>query len=136
MAETITRTIERAIGYSGNKSAKSYIAQIHGTDKKYILNREFCDTEATDQHAMFTARRKRKGTWCEAAALGVGLYEMSQYGDRSYFAVYLKDGAAAWVKMDESRAIKMACLMTEGMTADEARIATKIVKEQNNVSTQ
>ena len=83
MAETVTVTIEMGIGYSGNSGKKSYIARIDGTDKQFIFSREFIATEATDKNEMFTARRKRKGTWTEAAALEPGLYERQWHGDRT-----------------------------------------------------
>ena len=122
---THTFKIEKAIGYSGAKSAKSYIAEIKGTDRTYIFCREFVETTETDSAEYFTARRKRKGIWTEAAAVPVGLYEIVRFGAKSFCAVWIKDGAAVFSLISEDRAMTMAILMDAGQSAEEARIATK-----------
>ena len=129
MPETVTVRIEKALGYSGNRSGKSYIARIVGTDKQYIFSREFVDTEPTDKAEMFTARRKRKGAWTEAAALEPGLYEISRYGERTYIIVWLKDGVTQKFSTDVERATRLALAMDDGASFEEARIATKPPKQ-------
>ena len=125
MAETVTITITKSIGYSGKNSGKSYLAKIGGTDLKYIFSREFVGTDCTDKVEMFTARRKRKGTWTEAAALEPGLYERSSLGERSYLIVWMQDGVAKWGNVDEDRALRISILRDEGQTYEESRKATK-----------
>jgi hypothetical protein len=126
MSETVTFTISKSVGYSGKNSAKTWIAKIVGTDKQYIFCREFVDTECTDKKEMFDARRKRKGSWTEAAACEVGLYEINAGADdRRYRVVWVKDGKTTFMKIDEDRALRMSILMDDGMDCEEARIATK-----------
>jgi len=124
--ETITFQITKSIGYSGKGSAKTWIAKITGTSDEYIFDRDFIETEATDRNEMFTARRKRKGTWLEAAACDVGLYEINAGADdRRYRVVFAKSGAVTFIKIDADRATRMAILMDQGMTPEESRLATK-----------
>lgn len=134
--ETVTVKINKSIGYSGIKSGKSYIAQISGTDDTYIFTREFIDTEATDRAEMFRCRRKRKGTWVEAAALPVGLYEISEHGERRYIVVWHKTSGTpplgiVKTNISDDRATKMAILMDGGKTCEEAREATKPPKKDS-----
>ena len=122
MKETITLTISKSVGYSGKGGIRQYIARITGTSKQYIFERSFEDTECTDKVEMFRSRRKGKGSWTEAAALPPGLYERSRSGDREYLIVYMaKDGTGAkWKPITEERCIKMACLLDDGESFDEA----------------
>lgn len=125
--ETVTLKIEKSLGYGGKRSGKSYIAHVTGTDDRYIFAREFVATEATDRAEMFAARRKRKGTWIEAAAVEAGLYEISQQGEREYKIVYFhKDkNAMAVYCIDVDRATRIALMLDEGAEFDAARLATK-----------
>jgi hypothetical protein len=115
--ETVTITINKSCGYSGKLSAKTYIAAIVGTSKQYIFNREFVQTEATDAAEMFKARRKGKGCWTEAAAVEAGLYEV-QDGEGCFKIVQR-------FACSEDRALKMALLMDQGCTFEEARLQTR-----------
>ena len=123
--ETVTFKIEKSIGYSGKRSGKSYIAKITGTCKQYIFQRSFEDTECEDKDEMFAARRKRKGSWIEAAALEAGLYEISEHGEREYRIIFAKSDKMVWMKVSVERATKIALLMDDGETFDAARSATK-----------
>ena len=122
---TYTFKIEKAIGYSGAKSGKSYIAEIKGTDRTYIFCREFIDTTETDPAEYFAARRKHKGVWTEAAAVPVGLYEVSRFGEKLFYAVWIKDDKVGFTVVSEDRAAAMAILMDAGHSAESARLATK-----------
>ena len=125
MKETITFQIRKSVGYSGKNSAKTWIAKIVGTSKDYIFDREFIDTDAIDKNEMFTARRKRKGSWTEAAACECGLYEINDGADdRRYRVVWMKDGEAKLTEIDADRATRMAILMDDGQTCEEALQAT------------
>lgn len=130
MAETVTIKIEKARGYSGIRSGKSYIAKISGTDPKYIFSRDFIETEATDKAECFNARRKGKGTWIEAAALEPGLYEICRYGEKSYYMVSLKENNAVGGEIADNRVNKMVLLMDEGKSFEESRLATKSPKNE------
>jgi len=123
--ETITLKITKSVGYSGKGGRKSYIAKITGSDDTYILRREFVGTEAVDRADMFKRRRKGKGSWVEAAAVECGLYERQNCGERSHYVVWMKDGKAVSSVITEDRAIEMALKMDEGLTCEEARLATK-----------
>jgi (2Fe-2S) ferredoxin len=127
MKETITFKLSKSVGYRGKGSAKTWIAEITGTDDQFIFQRSFIETEATDRQEMFRVRRKGKGSWEEAAACPVGLYEINAGADdRRYRMVWLKqDGTATYTKIDADRATRIAMLMDEGQTFEEARVATK-----------
>jgi hypothetical protein len=125
MSETYTMTIKKSIGYSGKHSGKSYIAKITGTHKQYIFAREFLDTECTDKDEMFSARRKRKGSWTEAAAVEPGLYERCEYGDKAHHMVWLEGGVVTCTEITADRVQQIAILMDDGQTLEEARIATE-----------
>ena len=130
--ETVTFQVSKSVGYSGKNSAKTWIAKIEGTSEEYIFDREFIDTECTDKKEMFDARRKRKGSWTEAAACDVGLYEINAGADdRRYRVVWVKDdGVVTFMKIDADRATRMAILMDDGMSSEEARVATKAPKAE------
>lgn len=126
MSETVTVTISKSIGYSGKSGGKAYIAKIVGTSEQYIFDREFIDTECVDKNEMFRIRRKRKGSWTEAAALEPGLYERKSCDGKAGFSVvWIKDGEAKRFTITEDRAIAMACMMDDGDSFEAARIATK-----------
>lgn len=127
MKTAITFQIEKSVGYRGNKAAKTWVALITGTDNTYIFRREFMETEAVDREEMFRARRIGKGSWVEAVACDVGLYEIQAgVDDRLYRVVFpVAEGGVKWCKIDVERATKMALLMDEGMGVEEARLATK-----------
>ena len=123
MKETVTVTIPKSVGYRSNE--KSYIAAIYGTDCQYIFSRSFVGTECTDKGEMFTARRKRKGAWQEAAALECGLYEICRHGERSYLLIWRKDEEVVSTSVDADRAQAVALLLDDGVPFDEARNQTK-----------
>lgn len=80
-------TIEHAIGYSGKRGGKVWVAAILGTHLSYGMERDFLDGVATDKDAKFTAIRKRKGIWTEQYDLSPGIYELCQYDVRSFIRV-------------------------------------------------
>ena len=125
LKETVTVTVTQSVGYRGKSGEKSYIAAISGTDRKYIFARSFVDTECTDKGEMFTARRKGKGAWQEAAALECGLYEICRHGERSYLLIWRKDEEVVSTRVDADRAQAVALLLDDGVPFEEARDRTK-----------
>jgi hypothetical protein len=125
--ETRTLTCEHATGYAGKRSRKSYVAKITGTDRTYIFARDFLETTPTEPAEAFAARRKGRGTWTEAAACEVGLYEIQECGDRRYVMVWLRarDGALRTQTMTPERCQAMALLLDAGATFESARVQTQ-----------
>lgn len=125
MKEKITLTIEKSRGYSGNKSAKSYIAEISGLDNRYGFARNFLDANEIDwrDSALY---RKAKGSWDEKYSVGPGLYEVCQYGEKWFRLVGVwtpkdKPTDIYSIKIDQDRALKIGGLMDDGWEIDEAR---------------
>jgi hypothetical protein len=121
--------IEKSVGY--RTTSKSWIARIIGTDKTYIFSREFLETEPKDKAEMFKCRRKGKGTWTETAECGVGLYEITNNNSRIYRIVYETENGIKSIKINGDRATKIALLLDEGATLENARLATKAKEKQS-----
>lgn len=130
---TTRLSLEKARGYSGRKSGRSYVAQITGTDSQYGLHREFLDRSDVDWNDLHPG--KPRGTWTEYFDLGPGLYEIQEYGERRYRLVYvgrLKSEApdvpehAILLAVEYPRVLAMAQLLNDNqITIDQARRATR-----------
>lgn len=115
------KTLKYGKGYAGKLANKCWIARITGTDKKYVLSREFLDADNIEREHFNRARTIIDFTW----HLDVGLYEASEQGDRWFFVVWVKQGEHVAFTADDERVKSMVKLMDDGMSAEEARIATK-----------
>ncbi|MCC6475135.1 MAG: hypothetical protein IT514_15485 [Burkholderiales bacterium] len=118
------RTLRYGKGYSGKLGNKCWIAAIHGTSNQYGLQRAFIEPDKIEREHFNRPRTMIDCTW----SLDVGLYEASEGGERWFFVVNIKDGEHKAFRPDEERVKAMAKLMDDGMSAEEARKATRPVK--------
>ena len=120
---TYTTTIHKSKGYAGKEASysKGYIARINGIDSTYGLSREFL-TGKPDSDDQF---RKSKCNWNDVYELEPGLYELSEGGNKYLWIISIKDEQAMKLTITSERAHKMASMMDDGATYDEARQATK-----------
>lgn len=116
-----SKTLRYGKGYSGKMSNKCWIARITGSDNKFGLRREFIEPDAVKREHFNRPRTMIDFTW----HLPVGLYECSEGGDRWFIVVWVKNGKHTFLKPDEERVKTMVKLMDEGVSAEDARIATK-----------
>lgn len=116
--------VSKSRGYTGNRSKKSYVAVIDGLCSRYGLNRRFLETDDIDwgDSELF---RKKKGTWTEIHHVGIGMYEVCEYGERRIVMVWLKGDVETKTCIAEDRAHEIAYLMDSGSTFEEARRATR-----------
>lgn len=102
----VTISIERTRGYDrhGKSSRPSYVAEITGLsggqfERRFLepVRREWPDKR------LFT---RGKGSWIEHYELDQGIYEVTQFGDRTYYVVYERSGALKRrkVSMEELKA--------------------------------
>lgn len=128
----ITKTLEYGKGYSGRLGNKCWLAAITGMSENYGLEREFLDPVKVEREHFNRPRTIIHFTF----ALDVGLYEYSECGERHFLVVWVnKLGEHKKFAPPEDRVRKMVDLMDAGMTADEARKATKAPKETTNGQT-
>lgn len=123
MTTTTTRiTLTHGIGYRGKMGERCYIASITGTDPRFDLARTFLDATEVERDSFTRARYTRSYHY----DVPVGLYEISEHGERRYLIVWTKrDGTVARFNPPDQRVRQMARLMAGGMSADEARRETK-----------
>lgn len=115
------RTLRYGQGYTGKMGSKCWIAAITGSSNEYGLSRDFVEAAKVEREHFNRARTMINFAY----ELNVGLYEQSEGGDREFFAVWIKNGEHVRTRMDEARVKAMVALMDGGMSAEEARIATK-----------
>lgn len=116
------RTLRYGKGYSGKMSKKCWIAAITGSDTQYGLSRSFLEPSSVEREHFNRARTMIDFTW----QLNDGLYEFSEGGERWYVIVWTNAaGETKRFKPEEYRVKAMVALMDGGMSADEARRATK-----------
>lgn len=115
------RTLKYGKGYTGKLSNKCWVARIAGTDKKYGLAREFIEPDSVEREHFNRPRTIINFSW----SLDVGLYEYSEQGDRYFFVVNVKDGEYKAFRPSDERVKAMAMLMDGGMSAEDARKATR-----------
>lgn len=119
---TTTITLTQGIGYRGQQGERCYIARITGTSDRYGLERDFVDPARVERDSFSRARYTRSYHY----DLPVGLYEISEHGERRYLIVWAKrDGTIARFNPEADRVEAMARLMADGMDVEAARIATK-----------
>lgn len=118
-----TRTLRYGKGYTGKMSIKCWIATITGSDNTYALARSFLEPAKVEREHFNRARTMIDFSY----TLDVGLYEQSEGGEREFFAVWLRasDSKYCWTRIDDARLKAMIALMDGGMSADDARRATK-----------
>lgn len=117
-----TRTLRYGKGYSGKMANKCWIAAITGTDTTYGLSRSFIEPTKVEREHFNRARTMIDFTY----ELEDGLYEFSEGGDRWFVIVWTTAaGETKRFKPEEARVKAMVALMDDGMSADDARKATK-----------
>lgn len=116
-----TRTLRHGKGYSGKMGNKCWIAAIEGSDNTYGLSRSFLDADSVEREHFSRPRTMINFSY----SLDVGLYEQSEGGDREFFVVWIKNGEHVRTRVDSDRVKAMVALMDGGMSADDARRATK-----------
>jgi len=126
------RTLKYGKGYSGRLGNKCWVASITGTDQQYGLAREFLEPDSVEREHFNRPRTIINFRW----QLGVGLYECSEGGDRSFFVVNVKDGEHKAFRPGDERVKAMAMLMDGGMSAEDARKATQAAKVRQVQTTQ
>ncbi len=114
------KTLRYGKGYAGKMGNKCWIAEITGSDEQYGLSRSFVEPVKVEREHFNRARTMINFYY----DLGVGLYEASEGGERWFFAVN-KDGEYEAFRSSDDRVLAMAQLMDDGMSAEEARVATK-----------
>ena len=129
----ITKTLDYGKGYAGQIGNKCWFASITGTSPQYGIEREFLDPTKVEREHLNRPRTIIHFTF----ELEAGLYEYSECGERHFLIVWVnKFGEYKKFTPPEDRVKKMLHLMdNEGMTADEARKATRAAakKETFNV---
>lgn len=122
----LSKTLRYGKGYAGKMGNKCWIAAITGSDDKYGLSRSFLDPVKVEREHFNRPRTMIDLTW----RLEPGLYEASEGGDREFFTVWVKaDGTYCWTRMNDERVKAMVALMDDGISADDARKATKPAKQ-------
>ena len=119
-----TRTLDYGRGYTGKMGNKPYVANIVGSSERYGLERKFIEPNKVIKDKFNSSRTMIHFTY----TLPVGLYEMAEGGEKHFFAVNIKDGKHNAFRVDDARVQAMAKLMDGGMSADDARKATKPAK--------
>lgn len=128
-------TIEKARGYTGKKSGKSYVARIDGIDPRFGFSRDFLERDDVDwgDSQLF---KRAKGCWTEMYDLTEGLYEVSEFGERTLRMV------GTWVKKDatepslnimtvsEERARLFLEFLDRDFTFDQARRLSSLPAER------
>lgn len=122
-----TKTLRYGRGYAGKMGNKCWIARITGSDKKFGLAREFVEPASVEREHFNRPRTMIDFRY----HLDAGLYEYSEGGDRAFLVVW-RNAAGAWkmFRPTEDRIKQMLALMDGGMTAEEARVATKEAPKQ------
>lgn len=113
-------------GYAGKLGNKCWVAEITGSSPQYGLQREFVEPSKVEREHFNRARTMIDFHY----DLGAGLYEYSESGDRGFFAVWIKSGEYVHTRLAEDRVKAMVSLMDGGMSAEEARLATKPAKQE------
>lgn len=118
--KTVTLTYGK--GYAGKMGNKCWIARIGGTDKQYGLRREFIEPDKVEREHFNRPRTTITMTW----DLPVGLYELSQHGERWFrlIAPSKTDGIGSFVVSD-ARIKAYVAALDDGQDDDAARKASK-----------
>ena len=90
--------------YKGAMGKPSYIARVNGTNRRYGMDREFVDPSETEMERNRHGNIKGKGIAKHTYKLDNGLYEVKEYGKKSYITV--TDGNKK--KISEKKAKKLA----------------------------
>lgn len=117
-------TLEYGKGYAGKMGSKCWVAEISGSDRTgpFGLARTFLDPGKVEKEHFNRARTMVKFTY----RLPIGLYEASEGGERYFFVVWASaDGTFGWTRIREDRVKAMIALMDGGMSANDARRATR-----------
>lgn len=118
----LTKQLTWGKGYSGKTGNKCWVAQIDGKDNKFGLSRSFVEADTVEREHFNRSRTTITFTY----ELPVGLYEISQHGERSYCIVWTDNrGTYKAFTPTDDRVKEMVNLMDDDdLSADEARIAT------------
>lgn len=109
-------------GYTGKTGNKCWVAAITGSDNQYGLTREFVEASKVEREHFNRPRTTITFTY----DLEIGLYERSEHGVRCFFLVFpAKDGAVKRCQINDDRVEAMVALMDDGLSAEDARKATK-----------
>jgi hypothetical protein len=133
----ITIKNQQGVGYSGKLDNKAYLARITGVDERFGLQREFLTADKVERDS-FTKPKYVRTFFYYVSTLG--LYEESSQGERQYIMIThgvpkIPDGTEdaegkrlLRTVISSDRADKIARLLTEGVSFDDARLRTKAPK--------
>lgn len=114
-------TLSYGKNYSGKAGNKCWMARINGTSDKFGLDREFLEADKVERDSFTKSRTMIHFTY----DIEAGLYEVSENGEREIICIYVgKDGDKHWYAPSDDRIKAILAKMEDGMTADEARLAT------------
>jgi hypothetical protein len=114
--------VKQGKGYLGKLGRRCWVARILGADPQYGLRREFIEPAHVGREHFNRVRSIVNFTY----NLDPGLYEISEAGERRIVVVWrAKDGTDKSFCPSDERVNKMLALMDGGMSADDARRATK-----------
>lgn len=112
-------TAQYGKGYSGARGNRAWVAAIEGKDQKFEFRRTFVESAKVEREHFNRDRTMVTLTW----ELPVGLYEVSEAGDRRFIFVQ----SDRFFTVPPKRAEKIAAMLDDGVSANEARKATREV---------
>lgn len=115
-----TKTLQFGKGYTGAHGKMASISKVLGEDSTGFI-KEKLEADSAEKEHFNRAKTTVTLTWY----LPSGLYQASERGEKWFFLVSDASGKFKITGVTTERAKKLAQLLSEGKTFDEARIASK-----------